>query len=118
MAEISTRLNDFSVAEHFRLREFECPCCHCVRLSPVLVNRLEALRKLWEKPIVITSGYRCPPHNVRVKGTARSLHMAGQAADVIVPFNEQSAVEVLARRAGFARVISYGRRNFIHLAVL
>ena len=117
MAEKSTRLNDLPVAEHFRLREFECPCCHCIRLSPVLVERLEALRAQWCKPIIVTSGYRCPPHNVQVKGAKKSLHMIGQAADIVVPFNEQSVVEVFARRAGFTQVIPYGRRNFMHLAV-
>lgn len=117
MAEQSTRLNDLPVAEHFRLREFECPCCHCARLCPLLVELLEAVRAQWGKPVVISSGYRCPSHNRRVKGAARSLHLEGRAADVLVPFNEQPAVEVFARRAGFTQVIPYGRRNFIHLAV-
>lgn len=117
MAAKSGRINDIAVAEHFSLREFECRCCHCVRLSPVLVVLLEALRAQWGNPIIITSGYRCPPHNKEVGGAARSLHMVGQAADVMVPFSDQGAVEAFARRLGFAQVIPYGRRNFMHLAV-
>ncbi len=105
MAEKTTRLNDLPVAEHFRLREFECPCCHCVRLCPLLVELLEAVRAQWGKPVVISSGYRCPSHNKRVKGAVRSLHLEGRAADVLVPFNEQPAVEVFGRRAGFTQVI-------------
>jgi uncharacterized protein YcbK (DUF882 family) len=88
-----------------------------VRLCPLLVELLEAVRAQWGKPVVISSGYRCPSHNRRVKGAARSLHLEGRAADVLVPFNEQSAVEVFARRAGFTQVIPYGRRNFMHLGI-
>ena len=117
MAKNLCRLNDLPVAEHFRLREFECPCCHCVRLSPALLSALVELRRLWEKPVLITSGYRCAAHNIRVKGASRSLHMVGQAADIAVPLNEQGVVEVLARRSGFSQLIPYGRRNFMHLAV-
>ena len=117
MTKSLNRLNDISVAEHFRLREFECPCCRCVQVAPGLVCRLEALRELWGKPIVITSGYRCPEHNVWVKGSPKSLHMRGQAADVAVPFEEQEAVMAMARKADFSSVIPYGKRNFMHLAV-
>ena len=117
MSKNLCRLNDVPVAEHFRLREFECPCCHCVRLSSALLAALVELRREWGKPILISSGYRCPAHNTRVKGAPRSLHMVGQAADVVVPLNEQGVVEILARRSGFSQLISYGRRNFMHLAV-
>ena len=117
MTTQSKRLNDMRISEHFRLREFECPCCRCVQVAPGLVCRLEALRELWGKPIVITSGYRCPEHNVWVKGSPKSLHMRGQAADVAVPFEEQEAVMAMARKADFSSVIPYGKRNFMHLAV-
>ena len=117
MAQYSKRLNDLIVSEHFRMREFECPCCHCVRLSPPLLVRLEALRAMWGRPIIVTSGYRCPEHNAWVKGAPESLHMMGQAADVVVPFEQQEAVIAMAERARFSSIIPYGKRNFIHLAV-
>jgi uncharacterized protein YcbK (DUF882 family) len=88
-----------------------------VRISPPLLFRLEALRAMWGRPIIITSGYRCPEHNVWVKGSPRSLHMAGQAADVLVPFEEQEAVIRMAERANFSSILPYGKRNFIHLGV-
>ena len=113
----SDRLNDLAISDHFRLREFECPCCHCVRLSPPLLFRLEVLRAIWGRPILITSGYRCPEHNVRVKGSPRSLHMLGRAADVVVPFGEQEAVIRMAEKANFSSILPYGRRNFLHLGV-
>ena len=85
------RLNDLRVSLHFSLREFECPCCHRVRLHPLLLVRLEELREAWGRPLLLTSGYRCDPHNARVGGVPKSAHRLGLAADVAVPGEDQEA---------------------------
>jgi len=46
---------------------------------------LERVRALLGKPVIILSGYRCPELNQAVGGAARSQHMFGLAADIIVP---------------------------------
>lgn len=117
MSGASGTVNDVRLTEHFRLREFECPCCRCVQVAPRLVYQLEELRGLWGRPVIITSGYRCADHNLWVKGVPNSLHMRGQAADIVVPEAEQETVAAMARKAGFDSVILYGKRNFIHLGV-
>lgn len=43
---------------------------------------LDPLRRLYGKPIIITSGYRCPELNKRVGGVANSWHTQGNAADI------------------------------------
>lgn len=45
---------------------------------------LDPLRRLYGKPIVITSGYRCPELNKKVAGVANSWHTQGNAADIHV----------------------------------
>lgn len=45
---------------------------------------LDPLRRLYGKPIVITSGYRCPELNKSVGGVANSWHTQGNAADIHV----------------------------------
>lgn len=47
-------------------------------------NCLEPLRELLDKPIIITSGYRCDELNKRVKGSQSSQHRYGQAVDIMV----------------------------------
>lgn len=111
------RPNDIKIAPHFRLWEFECPCCFRVRLHPVLLEKLEKLRQEMGIPIVITSGYRCEKHNREVGGVAKSLHLFGQAADIAIPARIMDQVCWLARKAGFDQVIPYHSRNFIHLGV-
>jgi uncharacterized protein YcbK (DUF882 family) len=51
-------------------------------VRPDLERHLEELRQLVGKPIVIVSGYRCPPHNANVHGAADSQHMYAAAADI------------------------------------
>jgi hypothetical protein len=50
-----------------------------------LAGRLEAIRKLLGRPMVISSGYRSPAVNSLVGGAPNSQHMLGQAADFIAP---------------------------------
>ena len=52
------------LSPHFNEGEFRCRCCGVVRLNIRLINMLEQLRAhLGHRPVVITSGYRCPGHN-------------------------------------------------------
>lgn len=45
-------------------------------------NVLDPLREAWGKPIVLTSGYRCPQLNRIIGGSKTSHHMRGMAADI------------------------------------
>lgn len=45
-------------------------------------NVLQPIRDAYGKPIVVTSGYRCPELNKAVGGVATSEHMKGMAADI------------------------------------
>lgn len=45
---------------------------------------LQPFRDKWLRPIYITSGYRSPELNQRIRGSRNSQHMIGQAADFVV----------------------------------
>lgn len=45
---------------------------------------LDPLRRLYGKPIIITSGYRCTELNKKVGGVKNSWHTQGNAADIHV----------------------------------
>lgn len=49
-----------------------------------LANRLQVVRDLLERPILINSGYRSKAHNQAVGGASQSQHLTGMAADVVV----------------------------------
>jgi len=91
---------NYRISTNFDTREFSCPHCSRVMLSKGfenLVLRLQALRSDLGRPVIITSGYRCPEYNETLPGAAKdSLHMKGMAADIRVP---GMSIEELTRRA-------------------
>lgn len=52
------------------------------KLEQLIVNCLDPIRRLYGKPIIVTSGYRCPALNSKVGGVATSQHTKGEAADL------------------------------------
>ena len=53
------------------------------KLSSLIVNCLDPIREIYGKPIIVTSGYRCPELNSAVGGVKNSQHMKGEAADLV-----------------------------------
>ena len=47
-----------------------------------VMNQVQQLRNLDGRPIVLTSGYRCPKGNSAVGGVSNSYHMRGRAVDI------------------------------------
>lgn len=110
-------MNDIPLTDHFNLKEFECPCCHRVRICPLLLLRLEKLRGLWGEPMVLTSAFRCDAHNSAVGGVKNSLHRLGQAADVRITCEKQGRFVPLARKCGFTEILPGMERGFVHIGV-
>jgi Uncharacterized protein conserved in bacteria len=82
LPELGQGVNNVRLTANFNLREFQCPCCGAVKIDPELVRRLQVARDRIGKPIIVTSGYRCPDHNRRVGGASNSQHLHGRAADI------------------------------------
>jgi hypothetical protein len=85
------------LSEHFELSEFvrsdyairhgidNTPNIEVVsNLTMLCVNVLEPLRYLLNRPIIITSGYRCEELNSAIGGAKNSQHVKGEASDIIV----------------------------------
>lgn len=89
---------------------------HVLNLS-YLASRMEVLRRiLGDRPIVITSGYRCHQLNVAVGGSATSDHLKGLACDFIKPAgysNNELKELFLSQFGNFDQIIIYP--SFIHV---
>lgn len=86
------------LSEHFTLAEFvesqtaarkgidNTPPPHVLENLRILAAGLESVRALLgDRPIRISSGYRCPALNTVVGGARQSAHMDGLAADFTCP---------------------------------
>lgn len=114
------------LSPHFHANEFRCKCksrgldrddtwCHGeVWAHRDLVERLEALRARLGRPIVITSGCRCPRYNAHIGGARMSQHKRGTAADIVVQGRTPKEVARIARELGLF-VIEYP--TFTHVDV-
>jgi uncharacterized protein YcbK (DUF882 family) len=90
------------LTEHFTVAELN-PKGHPLTLEQLnnlkaLAIKLEAFRKVCgNRPITVTSGYRTPEHNRRVRGATNSYHLKGLAADIQVKGMSPQRVQRLAR---------------------
>lgn len=52
-------------------------------LETLVERLLDPLREAFGRPIIVTSGYRCPELNKAVGGSPTSAHLQGYAADLV-----------------------------------
>lgn len=67
------------------LRIDNTPPADALRRLQGTAEMLERIRSTVGRPIVVTSGYRCPQLNQAVGGVTSSDHVTGQAADIVAP---------------------------------
>lgn len=83
-------------------------------------NVLDPVGNKFSKPVVITSGYRCPQVNMLVGGSKNSQHMLGCAADFHVGgFTPSMMYQVFLYvfdTLEFDQLIFYRSKNFIHVS--
>ena len=106
------------MTQNFSRSEFLCPCCGADHINLDLVTKLQQVRTMIARPVVITSGVRCAKHNAEVGGSPTSDHLTGHAVDIPVP--EGWEAEAFARqclKAGFLRAGYYNKRGFVHATI-
>lgn len=108
-------MNNLKIAKNFKLKEFQCPCCKRVMLDSKLLKLLVLLRITLNRPVYITSGYRCTKENERVKGYKTSYHMLGMAADIKVKDISINDLADIAGSLGFKGVGEY--KKHLHLDI-
>jgi uncharacterized protein YcbK (DUF882 family) len=111
---------DWSVYKHFKPAEFTCKCgCGKADMKPEFMGRLQALRMIWGKPMVITSGYRCQNHPVEKAKSTPGTHSQGIAADIGISGQDAVSLLRLALDANFTGigVQQKGNGRFLHLDI-
>ena len=103
------------LSRNFSAAEFGCRCRQCkqIRIDEALVAHLQQIRDHFGKPVVITSGYRCPSHNSAVGGTTNSFHTKGQAADFYIKDVPTPEIARYAESIGVPGIGLYD--DFVHI---
>ncbi len=111
-------MTDFSAYANFTESEMRCRCgCGRADMDPDFMARLQGVRDAFKRPMVVTSGFRCPEHDRAVGGAG--VHPTGHAADIAVSgepaFRLLTVAVVLDMRGiGQKQHGPYGGR-FLHL---
>jgi zinc D-Ala-D-Ala carboxypeptidase len=103
---------------YFSDEELRCKHCKQQKMDPAFMDRLDSLRRKWDKPMVLTSAYRCPVYNTKVSSTGpKGPHTTGRAIDVVVRGADALWLLVLALECGFTGfgVQQKGDVRFLHL---
>jgi hypothetical protein len=103
------------ISANFNREEFACPCCGEVKVSEILVDKLQELRDVINKPIIITSGYRCLQYNKKVGGYSHSPHLTGEAADIKIKGMSTVTIAMIARHISYIRLGLYP--NHLHIDI-
>lgn len=111
------RIKYFSLAEFIhsatakRLNIDNTPTFEIVDNLNRLADYLDNIREKLGKPILVSSGYRCPVLNKAVGGVTNSQHQKGLAADLVCA--DMAKLEaVLRETGGFDQLIKEHRKGF------
>lgn len=88
-----------------------------LQLKRLCTLALQPLRDELQRPVVISSGFRCPRLNRLIGGASDSAHMYGRAADVKVPGMHPKEVCAIVQRLRlpFDRLIYEG--TWTHIGI-
>ena len=89
-----------------------------IALKQLVDNVLQPLRDLYGKPIKINSGYRSPLVNMKVKGSPKSQHMKGEAADITGGSREENIklYNLIRENLPFDQLINEYDFSWVHVS--
>lgn len=111
---------DWSKYQNFSASEFSCSHCGANEMKPEFMDRLQMLRTAYNKPMKVTSGYRCPKHPIEAAKASSGAHSSGMAADIAVQGAEAHRLLQLALEMGFTGIGVHQKNTgrFLHLDLI
>ena len=104
--------------EFFTEKEMRCEGTGGCEMNEEFMSKLIELRKKFNEPMIITSGYRHTAYNMVVGGAPNSPHMKGRAVDVSIMGKEAVRLIRLALDTGMTGIGVAQRgpamKRFIH----
>lgn len=78
-------IKDWTDFKYFKELEFKCHHCDKCEMDYDFVEKLDTVRSIVGFPLRVSSGYRCPEHNMAVSDTGpNGPHTTGKAADILL----------------------------------
>ena len=105
--------------KNFSQEEFACKHTGANGISLELVDKLQLMRDLYKKPIIVTSGYRSPEHPIEKSKDKPGVHTEGLAVDISCEKGDAYELLGLALQLDFTGigVNQKGNGRFLHLDI-
>ena len=104
----------WSDVRYFNREELMCEHCGAENMNKEFMKRLDFVRYIYKKPMVVTSGYRCVAHDDEIGG--KGNHPQGDAADIRVNKGKDMYDFIAACiKAGIRRIILYKDSGHVHI---
>lgn len=110
--------------KHFSDKELECRCCKVSTMQPAFMESLERIRVEMNRPLKLSSAFRCSKHNCKVSSTGpNGPHTdhgeGGQAVDVQISGADALRLVEVAKKFGMTGIgvkqNGPAGKRFIHL---
>ena len=111
------------ITKNFTTDEMACACCHKAEMDEEFMRTLQSIRDEMQRPLKITSGFRCDNLNKKVSSTGkRGPHTYAKAADILISGADALRLFSVAQKHGVSGVgmSQKGDHNkrFVHLDTL
>jgi zinc D-Ala-D-Ala carboxypeptidase len=90
--------------EFFTEDELKCKGTGRCEMNEGFMNALVRLRKVYGKPMAVSSGFRDPSYNKQIGGADNSAHIYGKAVDIRVSGVDAWRIVNLAMQGGFTGI--------------
>lgn len=103
----------------FPRAEMTCKCgCGRADMVPEFMDRLVRVRVRFARLMIVSSGFRCPKHNMAESSTGpKGPHTTGRAADISIRGGGALALAFMAYEEGMTGLgfKQHGATRFLHL---
>ena len=111
------------ITRNFTTNEMACGCCGKSDMDDEFMRVLQSIRDEMQRPLKITSGFRCEKHNSKVSSTGKSgPHTFAKAADILISGADAMRLFAVAQKHGVSGVGMSQRgdhaKRFVHLDIL
>ena len=111
------------ITRNFTTNEMACGCCGKSDMDDEFMRVLQSIRDEMQRPLKITSGFRCEKHNSKVSSTGKTgPHTFDKAADILISGADAMRLFAVAQKHGVSGVGMRQRgdhaKRFVHLDIL
>ncbi len=108
------------LTQNFSTDEMACHCCGEADMDEEFMKSLQAIRSEMQRPLKISSGFRCEKHNSEVSSTGSTgPHTHARAADILISGADAVRLLDIARKYGMTGIGLQQKgphtKRFIHL---